>query len=800
MEYAAHFTADGRIQTVKEHLIGVAERGKRDSELIAMPNLYRLAAILHDMGKNTAQSDKYQRTVGSGGEWKNGTVVHSNCGGRFLYERFIKNNNNPENIDKLAVEVISTVIMSHHGLFDFAYPKSSNRGNGFVKKIENDSYDYDECKRVTFDEVISEDEIDRLYENAKIEICDFIKLCSVNNDNKKASESVNKAMLFNFSLLIRMVLSILVNADHSDTAEFVDKKIQQDICGNAELWEECCNYFEEKSKTEFDNSTELNKIRSEISDKALRFSQNPESIVRMTVPTGGGKTASSLRYAINHAKKFNKSRIFYVAPFNSILEQNYDKIKSFLPKKVDVLPHFGDMLDCNCKEGEKVEQNIKYLSENWGSPVIATSMVQFLNSLFDGRITSIRRMRGLINSVIIIDEVQSVPIKCIRLFNMAMKFLAQICKSTVVLCTATQPPFEVLNYGMRLGNDCEMIGNFEEYSKKMKRTKIIDKTVPEEYTAYDAAEFLYKLSESCRTVLCVVNTKKAAFEIFKNAESLFDDKSMVLVHLSTNMCPEHRADVIESMKNDMNSGKRVVCISTQLIEAGVDISFETVVRSVAGTDSIVQAAGRCNRNAERDLGYVYLINISKDVENVSGLKSIRKGGSVTKNILSNIKNKPEIFGDDLLDLEIIKKFYEDYYKSYSIDDFKESGFDCSIFEMLSTNEKGEDPYDNYKKTRLKSAMKTAGECFEVITDISEAVLVPYKDGKKLIEELLSDGDKDYAAIIKKAQRYSVGLPKSKFNGSYINVDGKTGIRFLAEGYYDEVCGFSENPSLEPLIH
>lgn len=799
MEYAAHFTADGRIQTVKEHLFGVAERGKRDSKLISMPNLYCLAAILHDMGKNTALSDEYQRTVGAGGEWKKGKVVHSNCGGRYLYEKFIENNSNSTKVDKLAVELISAVIMSHHGLFDFAYPRSSGRGNGFVTKIENNSYDYEECKRVTFDEVISENEVERLYENAKKEIVSFSNICCVNKNDKKTGESAKKAMLFDFSLLIRMVLSILVNSDHSDTAEFVDRKIQQDICGNTELWEECCDYFEEKSKTEFDNSTELNKIRAEISDKAFKFSENPKSIVRMTVPTGGGKTASSLRYAINHAKKFNKRRIFYVAPFNSILEQNYDKIKSFLPKEVDVLPHFGDMLDCDCKEGEKVEQNVKYLSENWGSPVIATSMVQFLNSLFDGRITSIRRMRGLINSVIIIDEVQSVPIKCVRLFNMAMKFLARVCKCTIVLCTATQPPFEVLNYGMTLGNDCEIIGNFEEYNQKMKRTKIIDKTLPEEYTAWDVAEFLDKLSDDCRTVLCVVNTKRAAFEIFKSAKNLFDDKSIVLVHLSTNMCPEHRTNVINSMKDDMNSGRRVVCISTQLIEAGVDISFETVVRSVAGTDSIVQAAGRCNRNAERDLGYVYLINISKEFENVSSLKSISKGGSVTKNILSNIKNKPEIFGDDLLDLEIIKRFYEDYYKSYEIRDFNADGFDCSIFEMLSTNEKGEDPYKNFDKTKLKTAMKTAGECFEVITDISESVLVPYQEGKKLIDELLSDGDKDYAAIIKKAQRYSIGLPKSKFNGSYINVDEKTGIRFLAEGYYDEVCGFSEDPNLE-LYH
>ena len=135
MEYAAHFTEDGRLQTVKEHLIGVAERGKKDSELINMPNLYYLSAILHDMGKNTARSDEYQRTVGSGGEWSKGKVVHSNCGGRYIYEKFIKNNDS-DKTDEYTAEIISSVIMSHHGLFDFDYPKSGKE-NGFVTKINN---------------------------------------------------------------------------------------------------------------------------------------------------------------------------------------------------------------------------------------------------------------------------------------------------------------------------------------------------------------------------------------------------------------------------------------------------------------------------------------------------------------------------------------------------------------------------------------------------------------------------------------------------------------------------------------
>ena len=293
-------------------------------------------------------------------------------------------------------------------------------------------------------------------------------------------------------------------------------------------------------------------------------------------------------------------------------------------------------------------------------------------------------MRGLINSVIIIDEVQSIPYEFIRLFNMAMEFLAYVCNCTIVLCTATQPPFEVMNYCLRLDESCEMINGFEDYSEKMRRTRIIDKTISGGYTADNVADFLHLLSEDCRTILCIVNTKKAAFEVFKSAKNLFEDEEIILVHLSTNMCPEHRANVIKKMKDDMKKGKRVLCISTQLIEAGVDISFETVVRSLAGTDSIVQAAGRCNRNAERDIGYVYIVNISNEYENVSSLKSIQKGKSATIGLLKRIEKKPDEY-EDLLDLNAIKKFYINYYRNFEKKDLYIKDFKCSLMKRAQTH-------------------------------------------------------------------------------------------------------------------
>lgn len=797
MEYIAHKTPDNRIQIVKEHSKATAKRGEKDACFMRMEKLYRLTALLHDMGKNTQLSCEYQKTVGSGEVWKKGTVVHSNCGGKYIYERFVRKEPNKSNSDVFLAEIISTVIMSHHGLFDFYSPKVGNNSNTFLNKINNDNYDYEECKKVTFREIINENEITTLFSDAKKELLNFVKLFSANGKRPKVKEAY-----FNFSMLTRMILSILINSDHSDTAEFVNQTIIKDFCGDSLLWGKCCNYFEEKIK-DFDKSTELNAIRSEISDKAYNFSKNPASIVRMTVPTGGGKTLSALRYAINHAKVFNKSRIFYVAPFNSILGQNYKTIKEYLPNDVAVLPHFGDVI--SFKNDENTEQQpLRCLTENWGSPVITTSMVQFLNSLFDGRINSIRKMRGLINSVIILDEIQSIPVSCITLFNRAVEFLAKACRCTIVLCTATQPPFDKLKHGITINDECEMIGDFEYYSRVMRRTRIIDKTRDTPYSFDETADFLYSLSENNKSILCIVNTKKTAYSVYTSVKKLLEFENKMnkfkLFHLSANMCPKHRDEVIEQMKSGIKEGKRVICVSTQIIEAGVDISFDTAVRSIAGIGSIIQSAGRCNRNKEKAVGDVYIINIED--ENTSRIKEISKGIRITASTLSAMKKNPLLYNGDILSPKAISDFYIDYYNEFEIEkDFlvndPQADIKTTIFNMLSTNPDAaclKRKKDNMETTMLKQAFKTAGEYFEAISDDTMAVIVPYGYGKKIISELLSDGNKDYKKLIKEAQNYSVGLHRSFENEAFIKRDEITGILFLADGYYDDACGFTETPN------
>lgn len=799
MDYIAHATPDNRTQTVIEHSVGVFNKGKSDAELISALNLYKLCSCLHDMGKNTLKSSEYQKTVGLGNKWSGGKVVHSNCGGRFIYETFIENNDNLDEFDALTAEFIATVIMSHHGLFDILKPDDDKGLNYFIEKIHNDSYDYAECKKKTLAEFLDLDTIKQIFSMAKDEIKAF------ESENEYQDSRMNK---FSRSMFVRMVLSILINSDHADAADFAYKTDTHDEYVDSEFWKKCSDYLEEKI-THFKNDTLLNKIRSEISNKAYEFSSQPAGIVRMTVPTGGGKTISSLRYAVHHAEKFNKRRIIYVAPFNSILEQNYLSIKDYLPEDVTILPHFGDWIDKKDSESESLENTLKYISEYWGAPIIATSMVQFLNSLFDGKITSLRRMRGLIDSVIIIDEVQSIPIDCLVMFNRAVDFLAKHCKCTVVLCTATQPPFEKLKEGFVLPENCEIIDEFAHYSQLMKRTQIIDKIKPRGYDSEKAADFITDLLENNDSILCVVNTKNAARSIYKEVDlkiKSFDGGSKIkLFYLSTAKCPAHRENEINELKSCLErirnaniDNEKIICISTQLIEAGVDISFDTVVRSLSGLGNIVQAAGRCNRNGEKEMGDVYIINLDATVENISKLKSISEGKNTTETMLHMMKRTPKLYDNDLLSPKSIRLFYENYYQKFDIGKyFNVSKYLTTIYDMLSENAKGKSMVELYggcHKTILLQAFKTAGECFEAISDNSISVLVQYGKGKELLSDLLSDKIKDYKSIFSKIGRYMIGVPRSVINHNpdYFGKESKTGIVYLVDTHYSEKFGFDKD--------
>lgn len=354
---------------------------------------------------------------------------------------------------------------------------------------------------------------------------------------------------------------------------------------------------------ENEKAAAINQKRREIADACGAFAGHTAGVFRLVVPTGGGKTYSSMRYALHCAAQAQagKQRIFYVAPYKTILEQNAGDIRDVLKQDDAVLEHHGDV----SFEGENDEasrealQHWELLIERWDAPVILTTTVQFLNTLFDGSSKCMRRMHRLADAVIILDEVQAMPVRCLHLFNAAMNFLACVLHCAVVLCTATQPELGKVRHPILLSKPCDIVPDPEAMSAAFHRVEVRDRTAEPEMDARTLAEFVHERAQKEGSTLAVLNTKATAAGLFAalNARmaELPEEERIPLRFLSTSLCPAHRKVVVEDIRTRLKRSERLICVSTQLIEAGVNLSFACVVRALAGLPAehtVCHPAGR----------------------------------------------------------------------------------------------------------------------------------------------------------------------------------------------------------------
>lgn len=805
MEYFAHIhhKDSDRKQTVKEHNENVANIAK---QLNLYPNLkytVYLSGLLHDIGKNCDYFQQYLiNSVYNKKEMPKKS--HSTSGAKIIYDEF---HNKCSYDDILACELISLAISSHHGVYDCINIDGDNKFEERMKSQLNTvriPQTRNELKMALKEQNIDDEKILKIFEKSVREIVEIVK---------KIESFDKKNMMFYLCLLERMILSVLIDADRIDTEIFEesDKKEKFNIDFDEEktkkLFSDLLNNLN-SNINKFEKDTNISKIRREFSDRCLNFSKNNTGIYRLVIPTGGGKTLSSLRYALNHAKIYNKQHIFYIAPFMSILEQNSVAIRKFINNEDVVLEHHSNIIFD--EEDDKKENDYKLLTENWNHPIVTTTLVQLLNTLFFYKTSCIRRFHSLTNSVIIIDEIQSLPIKCISLFNLACNFLSKVCNTTIILCSATQPTLdENLKHKIILNEPSDIIDEkeIEKYSSVFKRTDIIDNT-EKSYSNSEIAYFILEKIKNLKSLLMVVNTKTIAKEVYEEINKN-NKENIKIFHLSTNMCPAHRKDIIDLLKKELNGKEKVVCITTQLIEAGVDISFECVIRSLAGLDNIAQAAGRCNRNGEyNEIKKVYIVHL-KD-ENLNKLKEIKDCQGSTNNLLTKYKNA----GKCLLDKDIIKEYYNYLLNVGNKNDtnilnYKIDNINTNILEMLSNNDcfvkEYKRKYSSNPKTFLKQAFKTAGENFKVINDYSRDVIVYYKKSKELILNLSSNISLlDKKKIVKKLQQYCIGLNKTDFKKleleKQIFFNKEIGIYILNEKFYDESLGFCfENKNMETLF-
>ena len=518
------------------------------------------------------------------------------------------------------------------------------------------------------------------------------------------------------------------------------------------------------------------------------------------VPCGAGKTLSALLYALNTAKRYGKKRIFYIAPFNSILEQNADEIAKYIGDSGAVLRHHSNIVLET--DDEEYVKTYKLLTENWQqAPVIATSAVQFLNTLFAGKTANVRRMQALGESVIIVDEIQALPIRTLKLFSGAMNFLAHFCGSAIILCSATQPLLDRLD-SYRLSAAGSIVPNEERYIEAFRRLEIVADISDNGLSVADAAGFILDSAKDVRSVLAVVNTKAVAEKICENIRKRVGTLGeYLLFHLSTNMCPAHRTLVIAELRRQLkykNQTKKIICISTTLIEAGVDLSFARVVRSLAGLDSIIQAAGRCNRNRETDCGRVYVIYIRD--ENVGRLGYIQNAQAVTREIFHRIETQPDRYPEGALSKAAMDEFYAMYYQplleemAFPLKDDPER----SILDLLTNNCLGSRKLANPKSIFLKQAFKEAGQAFEVIEELgAQDVIVEYNDEARLhIKQLLSESLlSEQKKQLRYLQQYTVQLSRYSLDkiSDGVRFEEKAGVYILSEPYYHGVYGIKRCP-------
>lgn len=785
--YIAHKYND-RLQSVDEHCKNVAKVSSCINKIEYLDNIIKLIGEVHDVGK---YSEKFQKYILEGDVSKRGSVKHS-IGSGLIFDDLDINNI----YYSIAKELINNVVMCHHGIDDFVSPndfrvRQEDRITEFRK-----NYDCNSIRKCFFDKQMSKSE----FEEKTINICkDIEKMFTIIREDFHDMQGMTECKFY-VNMIARYLMSLLIDADSMDAENFEKEKDFVPDANMQELWNKFSENLINKLNT-FENKTLIDDLRSEISNKCFEVSKDEKSnIYRLAVPTGMGKTLSSLRFAIEKCRRKNKDHIFYIAPFNSILEQNSKELQKVVGKD-NVLEHHCNVIhDRNEKTGDETyECKIK----NWDSPVIATSAVQFLNCLFGGRREDIRRFHTLSNSVIIIDEIQFLPIKCTYIFNLAINFLSKICGTDIVLCSATQPPLDELTYKIDAKN---IIDNIEQLPIRV-TPHLIDNTFKNEDEFTDFIKD--KIDLNC---LIIVNTKKCALKIYKKLSREFSDYKVY--YLSTNMCAEHRNDILEKhIKKALKNNEKVICVSTQLIEAGVDISFQTVVRSMCGMDSIIQSCGRCNRNDEYapNKGQLYIVRFWDEFENLGSLEDIKCGKGKSQNVFHYFKKKIKENSEYIFSKEVMDEYYNEYFSSrrgemtYPINNSK---FKSSILELLSVNTNdchNEFVRQNKIEPFMTQAPKTAGREFEVIEGgEKEDFIVYYKDSGKLIAELYADKNtSEKMDIIKKLQRYTVSL----YENEYKRLDYEP--RYLTENYsvnilsernYNEIFGVSsEENNSETMI-
>lgn len=787
-KFIAHIREDGTEQTCQEHAFNTAQTAAALLAATGLEKTAYLSGLLHDMGKFHSDFTNYIKAAAAGEEYKGKKVIHTFTGVSFILSNY--HNENP--FRKLTAETIALAIGSHHGLFDIYH--GLNSFNAFRHRLEKQpGYDKTAIDNF-FTECATKTDIDNLFADSVKEIQAFAVKLKPLCDKKDKYD-------FYLGLLSRLILSAVVEGDRRDTASFMS--VENRVYIPETDWKNEIISLNTMLDS-FPSITDIQKARRAFSDACFDFAEEPGDIYRLDLPTGGGKTLSSLRYALNHAQKHQKRRIFYVAPLLTILEQNAKVIKNALPPDADTLLHYSNIVDEE-NDGDMLDKR-ELLQESWESKIVITTLVQMLQTMFSGKMSSVRRFNALSNSVIIFDEIQSLPMRTYSMFNLTVNFLAKCCGATVILCSATLPIFDsVETYKMSISPKQMIPQTLLDSTKKIfKRTDI--KKWNDKLKINEVPDIIAGRLETDDSILLVCNKKNQASDIYHALQPELSGKNVELYHLSAGMCPKHRRDTLSALTEALKHNRKVICVSTQVIEAGVDISFDCVLRFAAGMDSVVQSAGRCNRNGKDSNPHdVYILDI--EGERLTGLKEIEQGKTAVLELLDCYMRNPQRFDYELSSLQAINTYFENLYKliDRNIQDFpnpeEENG--PTLVSLLSTNSLIATSGIIDTDYMYAQSFATAGKLFTVFDDNQKSIIVPYnKEAENIIASLWSENAKfklSLRSILQSAKDYTVSI----FTPTYESLVKKGAIILspdlkipcLLDSYYDTQTGVSSKETI-----
>ena len=665
--FLAHISNDGRRQTLLSHLTGTAMLAKSFAQPFDTQGQAELAGMLHDIGKYSAAFQK--RLYGDS------TVVdHSTAGAAECWRR--------------GQPLSAFVIAGHHG----GLPDGGSMTDGaetatLLGRIQRAA----QGKLEPYDRWIEEVTVPSL---PRIDL-----RCNAPED-----------LMF----LTRMLYSCLVDADYLDTEAFMIGHPREHHRESVDsLWKKLQRYI----SGWFPPQGELNRQRCAILERCIAQGLQPPGLFSLTVPTGGGKTVASLAFALAHAKEYHMERIIYVIPYTSIIEQTAGIFRTILGD-TNVLEHHSNVLYDPENEVNGHTFRLAQATENWDMPIIVTTAVQFFESLFACRPAQCRKLHNIANSVIIFDEAQMLPLPYLRPCIHAIAQLVEHYHTTAVLCTATQPALAPI---------------FQEFLPRYSITELCPSGTfaPDTFRRVTFRqqgrltwrELAAQLNAQSQ-VLCIVNTRKGAQELFRQltGEGVF--------HLSTLMCPAHRQEQIAEIGRRLADGLSCRVVSTSLIEAGVDIDFPAVYRELAGLDSILQAAGRCNREGKRPVSES-IVTIFQSEERTPPLLAAAAGASQFV-----LRHDPEFASPHAI---------EAYFRQ--------------LFDL-----KGPEAQDMQRiLPTIRSEFfpfRTIADRFHLIDSPTRTIYVPYQDGATWIEMLRSgERSKD---LYRQLGRYGVSVYEQHF--------------------------------------